>query len=642
MCGIAGFILPQLRMPPGRLAQGMLDRLEHRGPDDHGWLSYGRAGVDRGRGPLGVPEAEAVLLHRRLSILDLTESGWQPMSTPDGRYHIVFNGEIYNYVELRAELEALGTPFRSQSDTEVLLAAYAEWGPAALTRLVGMFAFAILDTRDRKLFLARDFFGIKPLHYALCHGGMGFASELKALLTIPGLAPEVAPDRLYHYLRFGRSGVGGQTLFTGMFQLPAAHYMEVSLEAPTEARPVRYWRVDLAQRIEVSFDEAAARVRELFLENVRLHLRSDVPVGAALSGGIDSSAIVLAMRHLQGNQLDLHTFSYVADDDALSEERWADLAGQAAGAQMHKVRLGPERLVEDLDQLIFMQDEPFGSTSIYAQNQVFRLAREAGVTVMLDGQGADELLGGYPIYVAARLASLLRHGQWSETVAFARQVAAQPDVGPAWLLLRAAGMLLPDSLQGPSRHLVGEARYPSWMNAGWFASQGVAIESPARTRRPELLREQLLQTLEESSLPGLLHYEDRNSMAFSIESRVPFLTPALVSYLFSLPEHYLIAPDGTRKAVFRAAMRGIVPDAILDRKDKIGFLTPEKRWLSALHPWVEGVLRSDAAHQIPALNLPVVEREWRSVLSGQRPFDARLWRWVNLIRWTERFNVRFS
>ena len=643
MCGIAGILGFDRTTIDSQLLKSLSDTLSDRGPDDVGFLGWSRTTpVQISRHPEAVEGNSLYLVHRRLSILDLTPSGWQPMGTPDGRYYITFNGEIYNYLELQTQLKALGHQFHSHCDTEVLLAAYAQWGVKALTELVGMFAFAILDTCDRKLILARDYFGIKPLYYTYYRDGFAFASEIKALLNLPGVNRQVNPQRLYDYLRSGRTDYGSHTLFADIVQLPPAHYLEISLNHPRQTQLVKYWQLDLNQRLELSFQDATEKLRELFLDNIRLHLRSDVPVGAALSGGIDSSAIVMAMHYLQGKNLELHTFSYIADDPILSEEKWVDLVGQAAGAFVHKVQPQPEELIADLEHLIYLQDEPFGSTSMYAQYRVFHKAREVGIKVMLDGQGADEILGGYRPYIATRLASLLSQGQWAKASKFWQKASKLPDTGKLGLLIRAGGLLLPPSLQSSARRLVGKEQIPSWINANWLIKNGAIAKLPLQPNSRELLREQLHQALVETSLPMLLRYEDRNSMAHSIESRVPFLTPALVNFVFSLPEEFIINSDGTSKAIFRQAMRGIVPDAILDRRDKIGFATPEQRWLTTLRPWVENVLHSEVASQIPALNYNIVKQELQEVLDGRQPFDFRVWRWVNLIRWAERFSVSFD
>lgn len=640
MCGIAGLVVPPSRSLNREIVEHLLSHLKHRGPDDQGVLLFGQDGVRLGRSVPERVEGEVLLVHQRLSILDLSKAGWQPMSSAGDRYHIVFNGEIYNYLELRAELEAQGHIFFSHSDTEVLLTAYSHWGTECLNRLVGMFAFTILDTQERRLFLARDFFGIKPLYYALWQGGFAFASEISPLLELPGVSRRVNPQRLYDYLRFGLTDHGRETLFADVYQLPSAHYLEVKLDHPTKIEPLRYWQVNLNERVELSFEEAANQLRELFLESVSLHLRSDVPIGTALSGGIDSSAIVMAMRYLQPN-LELHTFSYVASDPALSEEKYIDIVGKSAGAVMHKVQPDFRELVADFEYLVHTQGEPFGSTSIYAQHRVFRLAREAGIKVMLDGQGADEILGGYFCYKGARLASLLRQHRWVEAYQFMQAASATPGMGGRLLGQWAMSYMLPPKMQVLGRRLVGKDLTPSWLNMSWFQDHPIKPLLFDYTGSQSVLRESLLESVTET-LPNLLRYEDRNSMAFSIESRVPFLTPTVVSFMLALPEEYIITQDGISKAVFRRAMRGIVPDSILDRKDKIGFATPEFGWLTALKPWVECALQSEAAGQIPALNLKEVEREWSLMLGGKKTFNFNVWKWVNLIEWSKHFKVEYQ
>jgi asparagine synthase (glutamine-hydrolysing) len=640
MCGIAGVVGKSGGLSRD-VAKGLAREVRHRGPDDQGFLVWGDGkGPRLSKEPLDALDGQVVFAHQRLSIIDLSAAGWQPMGTSGGRYFIVFNGEIYNYVELRQELEKLGWAFRSQSDTEVLLHAYAQWGSNALNRLVGMFAFAVLDTVERSLFLARDFFGIKPLFYAHHDGTFVFASEIKALLKLPSFPREVNPGRVYEYLRFGGLDHGGETLFGQIRQLPAAHYLKVSLDRPIEVRLVNYWKVDLHERTSLCLEDAAEKLRSLFLDSVRLHLRSDVPVGACLSGGIDSSSIVAAIRHLEPD-VELHTFSYAADDPSVNEERWIDMAGHGTGAVVHKVRPTPEELVKDLDDLIAVQDEPFGSTSIYAQYRVFRLAKEAGIKVMLDGQGADELLGGYAPYLSTRLASLVAGGAWFEAMRFTSHARRLPHVRTGTLLFSAGGLLLPDSMRPWARRLIKQELTPPWLNERWFIEHEVKFVEPSRPRGKEMLRRHLWESLE-FGLRSLLRYEDRNSMAHSIESRVPFLTPQVAQFIYSLPQEYIVDRNGVSKAIFRRAMRGLVPDMILERQDKIGFATPEQRWLTTLKPWVETVLDSDAARCVPALNHKALATEWRDMLGGQRPFDWRVWRWINLIRWAELRRAEFT
>jgi len=564
------------------------------------------------------------------------------MGTRDGRFYVVYNGEIYNYLELREELQSLGYSFNSRSDTEVLLAAYAQWGKQALRRFVGMFAFALLDTQQRTVLLARDFFGIKPLYYWEQEDFLCFGSEIKALFGFGLCRPQANAERLLFYLRYGMTDFGSQTLLSRVQQLPAAHYLELSVDGGDANVPQSYWSLESTDEgeLDISFDEAAQRVRDLFLRSVALHLRSDVPLGSALSGGIDSSSIVMAIRHLHSNA-EIHAFSFIAEDHALSEERWIDIVAREAGAHIHRVRATATDLVAELETMLHFHDEPFGSTSACAQYQVFRAARAAGIKVMLDGQGADEILGGYRCYLGARLASLLRQNRWSEAAHLMQGFSRLDGFGRFRGLAHCADYLLPPSLQSAVRKFMGKEMLPAWLNQRWFVDRGISPSFINYTKETNVLRNSLSRSVRET-LPGLLRYEDRNSMAASVESRVPFLTPDLVTFLRRLPEEYIVARDGTSKAVFRAAMRGIVPDAILDRRDKLGFVTPERRWLHLLDSWVRSVLGSDTAHRMPFLNVGVARQEWESITKGRGRFDFRVWRWLNLIRWTEKLEVVFS
>lgn len=642
LCGIAGLIGSPGKSIDLGWASNMSSALTHRGPDDRGCLTVSPGGIHLAKDlPVDSRDVRLALMHRRLSIIDLHQTGWQPMGTMDGRFYIVFNGEIYNYLELREELEGLGVTFRSSSDTEVLLEAYAIWGPAALTRLVGMFAFAVYDVAKSEVFLARDPFGIKPLYYTVGTDWLAFASEIKSLLAIPTVPRIADPDRVYAYLRFAHTDHGDGTLFRGIDQVPAAHCATVDLERPADVSLSRYWAIDMNRSLDIGAEEATKELRRLFLHSVALHMRSDVPLGSALSGGIDSSSIVMAMRHLSGAALDLHTFSFVTPEKSISEERWVDLVGQRSSATVHKVYATEDELVSDLDSLMAAQDEPFGSTGIYAQYRVFERARAEGIKVMLDGQGGDEILGGYLPYVAARLATLIRSGDWMAAWRFYRAAGRNPNIGTRWLALKCFDYLLPQALQEPMRRLVGRELAPSWINERWLRSHGVGMYSVSSTKARHVLKDRLLHDLSDASIPHLLRYEDRNSMAHSIESRVPFLTPQLSEFMFALPESCLVDDVGRPKALFRQAMRGLVPSEILDRQDKIGFATPERTWLTSLAPWIDKVLNLPEAEGVKALDIEQARREWREIVDGTRNFDPRVWRWANLILWTVRHGVTF-
>jgi asparagine synthase (glutamine-hydrolysing) len=656
MCGLFGlWYLDGSSIEPAALSRAAR-RLRHRGPDDEGYfLAYPAAKTQAHAGgadspvALNLPDLQHLraasyslgLAFRRLSILDLSPEAHQPMTDADGRFTLILNGEIYNYRELREELAATGTVFRTRSDTEVLLAAWRAWGRDALSKLVGMFAFAVYDRDQRRLTLVRDPFGIKPLYYAEALGRFAFASEIAPLLDLNFVSRRARPQRVYDYLRFGVTDHGGETLLADVRQLPAGTFLDWTLDSPGAVMPQSYYQLDPHRRCDVSFDDAAARIRDLFLDNVRLHLRSDVPVGVCLSGGIDSSAILSAMRYLEPSA-EIHAVSYVADDPSIDESRWIDVAAAHARATVHKVRLSPEDLTTDLTHLIESQGEPFGSTSIHAQHAVFRRAAERGIKVMLDGQGADELFAGYRPYLAARAASLLAHGRIGALRRLIRHASRLPGESTGALMQQVAGLLLPETVQSLFRPLAGRPRVPAWLDRRWFAERGVTFELLWRGRGRDVLRCRLHEALTRDSLPMLLRYEDRNSMAHSVESRVPFLTPALVAYVAALPEAHLVSDTGETKSVFRAAMRGLVPDVILNRRDKIGFATPERDWLSRLRPWVRSMLESDALARVPTLRPDVVRRECEDVLAGRARFDFRVWRWINLVAWTRAFEISFA
>jgi len=661
MCGILGIVSASDRPVDTRLLVEMSRSLRHRGPDDEGYLLANTsscelavlAGADTpssmiaGRPPYSPRgaitehldwEANLTLGHRRLSILDLSPSGHQPLSNEDGTLWIVHNGEVYNYIELRAELASMGYRFQSATDTEVILAAYAAWGAECLTRFVGMWSFCIYDRRKRVLFCARDPFGIKPFYYVQARGTFAFASEPQALLR-SGLAGRVVnPQRAYDYLRYGLTDYDHETLFTDIRQLPAAHLLELAIDDVRVARLERYWS---PRRVSREWTEASAseELRQRFEDNVRLHLRSDVPIGSALSGGIDSSSVVMTVRTLEP-EMPFHVFSYIAAGSPVNEERWIDLVGGASRSTVHKVLLQPSSLLGDLDKLIVSQGEPFGSTSIYAQRKVFELAAENGVKVMLDGQGADEALAGYAGYAGSRLASLVMRGRIIEAIKFCARASRLPDHGS--LPTRALGRALPLPLQGLARNLSGNRPIPTWMNPAWVRDHRIDLTPPRSGYGRDTLFRDLVDSLVRSSLPMLLRYEDRNSMAFSIESRVPFLTTDLVDLALSFPENYLVDDEGLGKSIFRKAMRGLVPDQVLDRKDKIGFATPEKAWLKELRPWIEGALAEKAVEAVPALNAAEIRREIDVQLERGEETRTTVWRWLNFIRWCLLFEARFE
>lgn len=645
MCGIFGWIpMPGHASRDARsVACTLLADLRHRGPNDAGCLVFPADDLSHpqdGRVLSGETSCALLLGQTRLSIIDLSPAGHQPMRSADGRYTLVYNGEIYNYRELRQELEQAGCVFRTATDTEVLLQALVVWRADALPRLTGMFAFAFLDAERRTIFCARDCFGIKPLFWHAGETGFCFASEIPALLHMPGVPRRVNPAAVYQYLCYGQYDTGDATLLAAVHALPPAHCVEISLDDPAHVSPRRWWKPDIADTCPLSFEAAAERLRELFLTSVRLHLRSDVPLGVALSGGIDSSATTCAVRLLEPDA-DLHTFSFIAAGSDVSEEHWATLVAEKTHAIRHVVTVEPAELAADLDALLLAQGEPFGSTSIYAQYRVFRLARECGITVTLDGQGADELLAGYQGYPGPRMAGLLQHGRFLRALKNFQAFRQWPGRSPAYLCQQIIREIIPAALTPLALRCVGRSVAPDWLDTAALREHGVRLlrEEQRSTLYPEgsLLKSTLATQLIWNGLPQLLRHGDRNAMAHSIESRVPFLTRELAEFCLSLPEHYLVDDTGCSKSVFRRAMRGIVPDEILDRRDKIGFETPERQWLESLGDWVDATLKQ--ADSVPYLRMDVARREWQDIRNGKSVFNWRVWRWLCYTRWVQLFGI---
>ncbi|MCL2122625.1 MAG: asparagine synthase (glutamine-hydrolyzing) [Desulfovibrionaceae bacterium] len=647
MSGIFGWLVPprHARHDMRRVASSLFDALKERGPDDQGYVVFDRSGelIATEKEPAGGDERPAGLLlgHARLAVMHAAEAGRRPVRSKDGRYTLVLNGEIFNSHELKLELAGLGVHFRGAADAEALLYALAHWGTACLTRLVGAFAFALHDARENTLLCARDFFGIKPLYWTQPEdGAFAFASELPALLRIPGVRRRLDWVQAYNFLAGSRIDVGGECLLQGIFQLKPAHCLLISAETGRIIREERYWQVPLPQAASISFEEAAEEARRLFLESVRLHLRSDVPLGFALSGGIDSSSVLCAARRLEPD-MPLHTFTYVAADSAdISEERWADQAIKHTGAIAHKVVVSQDELQRDLDRLIMRQGEPFNSTSIYAQYRVFQLVRENGVIVTLDGQGADEMLAGYFGYPHYRLQTLLGKGQLWQALRFIHTCGKWPGRDHRNLFKRYIAPYVPRLLKFLAHRLVKKPLDPAWLNLEALRDREALrflSWDPGIYSSPDKVREILAQQLTWAGLPNLLRHGDRNAMSFSVESRVPFCTKGLAEFFLSLPEEHLISDEGWTKAVFRRAMRGIVPDALLDRRDKIGFATPEKLWFFSMRDWVRENL--DEARSSLLFNYQGLLAEWEAILEGRQPFDWRVWRWINYLRWKRLFAV---
>ena len=672
MCGILGLV--QTYPIDLRQVAGMADLLRHRGPDDEGFVVFPEQGpvclagddtasfagmealpyrptAHRSEWVSGGPPSFLAMGHRRLSIVDLSPLGHQPMSYLD-RYWIVYNGEVFNYVELREELRQHGYHFRSNTDTEVLLAGYDKWGIGLLDRCNGMWSMAIYDRKAKTLLLARVRFGIKPVYYHVGTGGhsMAFASEIKAFAALPDWRREMAPQPVFDFLAWGIQDHGEETMFSRVYHLPPGHYALLSLGSddrltqPLAQKLATTRWYDLATKrrdVPVDFDQAAAEFHDLFLDAVRLRMRADVPLGSCLSGGLDSSSIVCSVRaQLQaiGAANPQKTFSSCSEFPDIDEREFIAEVTRNANIEQTQVFPTGEELFERLDELVWTQDEPFGSASIFAQWCVFRAAREHDVVVVLDGQGADEQLAGYHGFLGARLAGLARSGCIGEFLGEFSATRRLHGYGPTKFAEYLIANLMPGSIRslGALRGMTQMRR--DWINVGALGADDRDPFVPLGARALSV-RDLSLAQMNGSNLQMLLHWEDRNSMAHSIEARVPFLDYRLVEYILNLPDVFKLH-NGITKRVLRSGMQGMVPEKILNRVDKKGFLTAEEYWMKGAQAGAFTERMDEAIALAGDIITPAMRDVLSRVSAGKAGFSYHVWRVVCFGAWLKRFNIK--
>jgi asparagine synthase (glutamine-hydrolysing) len=623
MCGICGVVA---RDPRGSGDRAAVDRmtamLRHRGPD---------ASATHVDGP-------AALGHTRLAIIDLSDAGRQPMTNEDGRYTIVFNGEIYNYVELRERLASRHT-FRSHTDTEVILHLFEDEGPECVHSLNGMFAFAIWDARERTLFGARDRVGIKPFYFAVDDDRFLFASEIKAIVAAP-FDVEMDPAGVADYLTF-QFCLGDRTLFRNVRKLPPGHTIRVSADH-VEVR--RYWDPDYAVDMDRTPAQFEEELRELLRDAVRLQLRADVPIGAHLSGGLDSTAVTSLARSLGATPF--HTFSGAFDaGDRFDESRYATLAAACAGTIHHEVRPTASQFVELMPKIVYAMDEPAAGPGVFPQYLVSALAREH-VKVVLGGQGADEVFGGYTRYLVMYLEACIKGGiQGTQeddryVVTFESILPNLPQLQGYEPMLRhfwASGLFGDEDrryFQLVARTgRAGDAIAPEFWSSlhedhDPFAAFQAEFDRPGC---PSLIN-RMLRFDFHTLLPALLQVEDRTSMAVSLESRVPLLDHRIVELAASMPPKVKFR-GGRSKHIFRKAVEPVVPPEIFSRGDKMGFPVPLGRWYreSPVRDFVGDTLRSAATRGVVQPQL--VDGMQREAAD----FDRGIWGLLNLELWMETF-----
>ncbi len=623
----------------------MTVNLRHRGPDAEGYLHINTI-QDSSRKAKKIEAhnitSNIALGHRRLAIIDLDNRSRQPMASSDGKLSITYNGEIYNYKEIRNTLIQLGYKFTTESDTEVLINAWQHWKSDCLNIIEGMFAFVIFDHENGTIHCARDAFGIKPFFYHKNKDSFVFSSELESLHE--GLKRDKALNlqQTYDYLIWGKHDCSTNSLYQDVETLQPGHLLTIELKSTYQYTITRWWQPSIQENTDISFEEAANEVRSHFLKSLRFHMRSDVAIGAALSGGIDSSAIVCGMRELEPD-LPIHTFTYSADSEAINEQKWADIVNKHVNAIQHTIQIDDRELAENLEGLIKAQGEPFRSTSIYAQYCVYKKIKETGITVSLDGQGADELFGGYNGYPQAKINGLIRQKKLSDLYSFIKSWSKGHGQNKKMVINHLIRSITPDFLLNAGYKAYGQNPAPSWLNKNYLENNGAQVsisnlQNLNKVAANRTLCHTLREALTNKGLQSLLRYGDRNSMRWSVESRFPFLCRELVEFSLTLPDRYLVSNKALTKTVFRTAMRGIVPDKVLDRSDKVGFNTPESQWLIQQSKKVEQW--TDNLDALPFINTDACRSYIKSILDQNIKYDSSLWRIINLCIWSKQNNIK--
>jgi asparagine synthase (glutamine-hydrolysing) len=650
MCGISGIY--GFRDNVDKLIiKSMNDCIAHRGPDDEGFLAYStdtaesfeldtHAFKDFDR------EANLFLGHRRLSILDTSSAGHEPFKDPTGNYFLVFNGEIYNYIELREDLIAKGYKFHSKTDTEVLLYLYIEYKEKCLSLLNGMWSFVILDTKRNMLFGSRDRFGVKPFYYFHNNKYFLFASEIKSLLKAPQINRSVNAEAAFDFLAAGRILEPNITMFDNIHELESSHYFTLDL-ANNLFEKKKYYELkyvnDFEKFSEVRSKKYIEEIRAQIFDAVRLRLRSDVAVGSCLSGGIDSSTIVCVINSLmKGQKLEqvgdlqkIFTASYPGT--GIDETNWAEIVAKTTLSEWHLTYPKSDELLTDLENLVYVQDVPFGSTSIYSQYRVMKLASENKVKVLLDGQGGDELFTGYTYFLRPFYNELIKNMDFKSIINEYKHTGNSPmnKRGLNFMFAKSfANLFLPSSLKKklinivvPEHLLINESLYDNnydRLKAG-------------KLQEYTSLNASLHNRFTSSSLDELLRFEDRNSMSFSIEARTPFADDInLIEYVFNIPASYKIR-NGWTKYLLRESMKGIIPDKIRTRTDKVGFATPEYFWLNSIKDNLRDYFTNDLND---FMKVGKIRDEWHSLFAKQNKTGiTKFWRFINFAIWKKVYNV---
>lgn len=576
MCGLAAIVSTPAHFPSKSRLEDVAMSLRHRGPDNSN-IEILKSKV------VGV-----ALVHTRLAIIDQSAAANQPLSSDDERWSLVFNGEIYNYIELRSELSLSGANFTTSSDTEVLLAAIEKWGLSSLSRLRGMFSFVVVDRLKETLYAVRDPFGVKPLFIASTSTGIGFASEIATLQLLIPRADKIDDETVLDYILTGRYDQSSRTFFQGVKSVPPGSVVSVDFSGPVIQHRISHWfqrpSTDILPR---SIENSAQELRERLFLSVERQLRSDVDVAVSLSGGLDSSAICAAIRQLHPNG-EINTFSFVLPGVIQDESEWSQRVANHLGTNHQRVQINATDIPYFFHQTLAAQGEPFGSSSAVAQFAVYEALRQAGFKVVLEGQGADETLAGYQGFPEYRLLSYLRAHELTGGFKFLVGWQANPSHSLLDFGARTLAMLAKNKgrLEWAriGQYLLSSSRVVRWPALRRFLEhpEEEVTQEPPEEGLPRALVSRLSQVIFGGPLLPLLRHGDRSSMANSVENRVPFLDIDLVSTALSLPEKHLVSPEGITKYALRRAIEDYLPSEVVWRKDKVGFEGNDLAWLKII------------------------------------------------------------
>ncbi len=645
MCGINGIISGNSAM--NRKISDMNALLRHRGPDDEGYagISSKSGGFSQFSGNDTIPYFKNILPHissanyaafniwlghRRLSIIDLSENGHGPMRAQNPEVWITYNGEIYNYIELRDELIEAGYNFKSKTDTEVILTSYLHWGYNCLNKFNGMWAFAIWDGRDKSLFIARDRFGVKPVYYADNKEYFAFSSEMKPLISLEDKAPEINKVRIPFYLLYGNRLSGKETYFSNIFSLEPAHYLVFKNER-TSIR--RYYDIIKSPLSGLADHELSSKLTDLLYDSIKLRFRSDVPVGTCLSGGFDSSSIVSFSSDIKGKGI--NTFSAVWEDENCDESKYIDIVNSAYGCIENKIEPPAGEFDSTFAELHYFQEIPTEGPGLYPQWYVMKEAKEK-VKVLLDGQGGDETFGGY-FLMGFYLRSIIKDKSYANLITdfkhfyrFLHKNGFHPF--SSWLFPKMYNRVVMGFLSEKSNIINRD------LISGIDKKQ-LQFDSEPPKKYPDYINNLSYHFITCLTIPALLHYEDRSSMAHSIESRVPFLDYRLVEFGVNLPKQYLVN-KGISRPLFRKALSARLPNQIVNRTDKLGYPTPFTKWTRGeLKSYIQDSLNSTGTGFFDYVDKDYLKTILKEHFQHKKDYGWDIWRLLSLDRFLKLFKL---